>query len=103
MGVLEISDIAEKLEEHLAKKLDKGSDYDEIIEFSSIEVPLLQLLISQMMNQSCSNFYKASKHLLRKLEELDTAQPSSIETTHEKHRTDMNIFSLTTQESRSRP
>jgi hypothetical protein len=30
-GVLEISDIAEKLEEHLAKKLDEGSDYDEII------------------------------------------------------------------------
>jgi len=32
-----------------------------------------------------------------------TAQPISLVTTHENHRTDMNIFSFNTQESRSRP
>jgi hypothetical protein len=71
-----------------------------IWEFSSIETRC-SFWFPKWWTRAAQNFYKASEHLLRKLEELHTAQPSSLETTHENHSTDMNIFSFNTQVSRS--
>jgi len=66
-------------------------------------LPCCSFWFPKWWSRAAQNFYKASEHLLRKLEELHTAQPSSLETTHENHSTDMNIFSFNTQVSRSRP
>jgi hypothetical protein len=73
-----------------------------IWEFSSIETRC-SFWFPKWWTRAAQNFYKACEHLLRKLEELHTAQPSSLETTHENHSTDMNIFSFNTQVSRNRP